>query len=108
MARLVKQFRYYGENNSKNYPDEANYATLAAGNIFNDYRPVTQLGIQGTPGIKFYINNSITPIMMGDTGIYEVDLQGLGSINSIRFDRNSLAIMDDYNPLMVDIIYEGG
>lgn len=108
MARLVKQFRYYGDVSAKNYPDEANYATLAAGNIFNSYRPVTQMGIQGTPGIKFYINNSLNPIIMGDTGIYEVDLQGLGTIDSIRFDRDSLALMDEYNPLLVDIIYEGG
>lgn len=108
MARLVKQFRYYGDGSLKNYPDEANYATLAAGNIFNDYKPVVQMGIQANPGVRFYVNNSITPVMIGNTGIYEIDLEGLGTIDQIRFDRDSLSSMDEHNPLMIDIIYEGG
>lgn len=107
MARLVKQFRYYGAESTKNYPEETTYAALAAGNIFANYSPVTQLGIQADPGVKFYVNNSTAPIMIGDTGIYELDLEGLGTISAIRFDRNNLAAVTEAGPIMIDIIYEG-
>lgn len=111
MTRLIKQFRYYGLqgtlNNPKNYPEDTTYAALAAGNIFKNYNPVVQLGIQATPGTKFYINNSTTPIMVGATGIYELDLEGLGSIASIKFDRTSLNDITEETPLMIDIVYEG-
>ena len=56
MARLVKQFRFYGADNAKNYPEVCTYQALAAGNIFKNYSPVTQLGIQADPGFKFYLN----------------------------------------------------
>ena len=108
MARLVKQFRYYGPNHSKNYPEQVNYSSLAAGNIFANYNPVTQLGIQAEPGVKFYVNYSTDPIMIGDTGIFELDLEGLGTITSIRFDRNDLEAVKDTGPILIDIIYEGG
>ena len=35
MARLVKQFRYYGETSPLNYPENVTYAALATGNIFS-------------------------------------------------------------------------
>lgn len=107
MARLVKQFRYYGEDSTSNYPEETTYQALAVGNIFHSYSPVTQLGIQADPGTKFYINNSTSPIMIGDTGIYELDLEGLGTISSIRIDKSDLAAITSLNPIMIDIIYEG-
>ena len=113
MARLVKQFRYYGYENDNadlNYPEEVNFHSLATGNIFANYSPITQLGIQSDPDLKFYVNNSMDPIYIGATGIYEVDLQGLGTISSIRIDRDSLRSIDyatKKNSLLIDIIYEG-
>lgn len=111
MTRLIKQFRYYGlvngNDNPKNYPEDTTYAALAAGNIFKNYNPVIQLGIQAPPGTKFYINNGMTPVMIGKTGIYELDLEGLGSIASIKFDRNSLNATSEQTPIMIDIVYEG-
>jgi len=108
MARFVKQFRYYGSNSSSNYPAEVSWSALATGNIFEATPNITQLGIQTYPGLKFYVNNSANPIMVGATGIYELDLEGLGSINSIRIDRNSLDEIDHgKDPIMIDIIYEG-
>ena len=43
-----------------------------------------KLGIQAPPGTKFYINSSTSPIMVGRTGIYELD----ESINviSLKFE----------------------
>ncbi len=114
MARLIKQFRYYGytdENQSANYPNVVTYAALATGNIFANYAPIIQLGIQSDPDVKFYVNNGSTPVAIGATGIYELDLEGLGSISSIRFDRDSLNSIDyanKGNSILIDIMYEGG
>ena len=113
MARLVKQFRYYGDgdaNSVLNYPDNVTYAALATGNIFQKTPAITQLGIQADPDLRFYVNNSVDPIYVGATGIYEIDLEGLGTISSIRIDRDSLRNIDyatKRNSLMIDIIYEG-
>lgn len=110
MARLVKQFRYYGDGNTLNYPSDVTYAALATGNIFRKTPAITQLGIQADPDLRFYVNNSVDPIYVGATGIYEIDLEGLGTISSIRIDRDSLKNIDyntKKNCLMIDIIYEG-
>ena len=45
--------------------------------------------------------------MIGLTGIYELDLEGLGTISSIRVNREDLAAVDEGNPIMIDIVYEG-
>ena len=110
MARQVKQFRYYGANDVRNYPDEVSYAALLSGNIFQQYAPIISLGIQGSPDLKFYINQSSNPIMLGVTGIYELDIDGITTLSSIRIDKESLnnITADNANPLMIDIIYEGG
>jgi hypothetical protein len=39
---------------------------------------ISQLGIQGRPGTSFYLNGSTLPIVLGETGIYEIDLQNYG------------------------------
>lgn len=109
--KYIKQFRYYGENNEKNYPQYSNYyGMLYKGNILQGLGVVSQLGIQARPETKFYLNNSPHPIIVGKTGIFELDLEGRGVITSIRFDQSSLA---DYNApnntdrLLIDVVYEG-
>jgi hypothetical protein len=56
------------------------------------------------------LNNSNNPIIIGYTGIYELDLNGLSEITSIKIDMSSLnsinKITNGY--LIVDIIYEDG
>ncbi len=110
MAKFVKQFRYYGVNNPKNYPTETTYANLVSGNIFRDYTPIVSLGIQSAPDLKFYLNDSEYGAMVGATGIFELDVDGLTTIASIRIDETSLRNITETNsnPLMIDIVYEGG
>jgi hypothetical protein len=59
------------------------------------------------PGTKFYLNNSASPIIIGYTGIYELDLEGVAEITSISFDRDSLSAINNINNayLIVDAIY---
>lgn len=111
MAKQVQQFRYYGENH-KNNSQGISMGSLVNGSIFGKYHNITQLGIQALPGTRFFLNNPSSKnnaIIVGSTGIYELDLQGLAEIISIKFDRQSIqAINDNYNAyLIVDIIYEG-
>jgi hypothetical protein len=52
-----------------------NLSDLIYQNIFAGYGNITQMGIQAPRGTTFYLNNASNyPIVIGDTGIYEIDL----------------------------------
>lgn len=108
MAKKVKQFRYYSNGSDNNYPLGLTNRQLISGSAFNNYMPIVQLGIQTMPGTKLYLNGSNNPIIIGSTGIYELDLQGLTQINSLQFDANSVTLINNNQSayLIVDIIYE--
>lgn len=109
MAKQIKQYRYYGEGHTNNQPpNKIALRNLVSGSIFAQYMPITQLGIQALPGLKFYLNNSTDPIVIGQTGIYELNLEGLAEINALSFDAQSIeAIIQNGNAyLIVDTIYD--
>lgn len=108
----IKQIRFYGDKNEKNFPEGLMIEDLSFGNILKGYGPITQLGIQGRPGTAFYLNSggeNFFPITLGETGIYEIDLENYGQIYSINFFKKSL---EDYYDntgygLLIDFIFEG-
>lgn len=107
--KYLKQFVFYGEDNNKNFP---NNLTAWTHNLLSAYAQVSHLGIQGIPGTTFYLNQNGDPITIGITGVYEIDLQGVGFINKLSFDRSILLRNYNNNPnpdhrLIVDIVYEG-
>lgn len=114
--RQIKQFRYFRDYKkeeqslSKNYPLELNANELYAGNIFYNYTPITQIGIQGLPGTIFYLNDPTrqNPIIIGYTGMYELDLEGYAEINSLQFELESIRRIanSDNAYLIIDIIYD--
>lgn len=112
MAKVIKQYRYYGENNSKNQPlNEISLETLESGSVFfseEGLGSITQLGIQSLPGTMFYLNNAKNPTIIGATGIYELDLEGFSEVNSLRFDKTSISIINDIGSayIIVDALYE--
>lgn len=108
MAKKVKQYRYYGSNDSRNWPSSVKYQTIVSGSVFQKEMPVIQLGIQALPGTKFYLNNSNNPIIIGYTGIYELNLEGIAEVTSLAFDAKSVeAINKSSNAyLIVDVIYK--
>ena len=112
MAKHVKQFRYYGETdkNTKNYPKKLSVRQLVSGSAFSDFMPIIQLGIQGLPGTKFFLNNANNPVIIGNTGIYELELEGLSEIIALTFEKKSIDMIDKNSNayLIVDIIYEDG
>ena len=109
MAKHVMQFRYYEDNHTNSQPVELNAGQLVNGTVFAKYLPFTQLGIQALPGTRFYLNDNIEgSVIVGSTGIYELDLEGISKINSLYFDSKSLKLITD-NPnafLIIDVIYE--
>lgn len=87
----IKQYRYNGSD------------TKWSQNIFSDLEggEVTQLGIQAKPGTIFYINGSNNELMVGTTGIYELDLTGLAAITQLKFKS-----LNNNDRVIVDIVYD--
>ena len=113
MARKVQQIRYYGDHKSdsdKNQPTGLTGNRLRSGSIFSQYTPMKQIGIQTMPGVKFYLNNSIEPIIIGSTGIYELNVENLTEITALSFDTTSINMINETpstSYIIVDILYEG-
>ena len=111
MAKHIMQFRYYNDEQGNNQPENLKAKNLVEkeNNVFSKYTPITQLGIQALPGTRFILNENIEgPVIIGSTGIYELDLEGISKINSLRLDPKSLDLIAD-NPnafLIIDVIYE--
>lgn len=109
MAKKIQQVRFYpGSPEGKNYPDNITIATLKSGNAFVNYLPIVQLGIQTLPGVVFYLNGANDGIIVGSTGIYEIDVTDGAQITGLKFDEASLRMIDASGSgyLIVDILYE--
>lgn len=109
MARKVYQFRYYGDSSNKNQPNNLTGAKLRSGSAFKDRLPIKQLGIQTMPGVKFYLNNSVDPIIIGSTGIYELNVENLTEITALNFDLTAINMINNSpstSYIIVDILYD--
>ena len=109
MAKKIHQIRYYGDKNSKNYPAGLTAASLAQGLAFSQYLPIVQLGIQTLPGMKVYINSHDKPVVIGQTGIYELSVDGMSYITNLAFDPITLSLINKNQTntyLIVDFLYE--
>lgn len=122
MAKAIHQFRFYSDSPSegRNEPSGLDYTNaggmtaFASGSLFDGtkggkkYVPILQLGIQSIPGTYFYLNGGLDPIIIGSTGIYELDLTGEVEISKLEFELESLQRINSMQNgyLIVDIIYE--
>lgn len=109
-TRKIKQLRYYYDDCPKNagYQKSAQYCNETS---FSYFAPIEQLGIQTLPGTKFYLNQSLDPIIIGGTGMYELDLRNTTAIlSSLRFDVESMETIKtlDNGYLIIDLVYTGG
>ena len=94
-----------------NYPTTLTKASLVSGSIFNNITPITKLGIQAIPGTRFRINSNKDWIVIGMTGIYELDLLNTSAtIVKLQFDETSLDLIDQNKNayLIIDILSEQG
>ena len=106
MAKKLKQFRWYGTDNTNNSPS-ASLKEYADGTVFSSYYPIAQLGIQALPGTKFYLNGSVKPITIGVSGIYDLDIKNGARVTQLSFSQESLEAIGNNttNLLIVDILY---
>ena len=109
MAKQIKQLRFYKDGDSNNSPNQS-YKYYCDDTSFRYYAPIYQLGIQTLPGTKIYLNQSTTPIIIGASGIYELDLTNTtGILNSIRVDPTSMSTINNLDNayLIIDLVYGG-
>ena len=114
MQRYIKQFRYYGKNSTLNtnldIANKLNKESLANGGFINNYTPVVKLGIQTIPGVRFYLNGSDEAIIIGNSGLFELDLEDRIQITGLRFSPKSIDLIDSLatanGRLIIDIVYE--
>lgn len=112
--KKIKQFVFYGRKVRESlkkqcFPENLNTWSY---NLLENFGPVSHLGIQGEPGVIFYLNHGSDPISIGATGIYELNLEGIGHISALRFDMDTLKEKYDeqestLHRVLVDIVYEG-
>lgn len=120
MANKIRQYRFYNNKNgaNKNYPSsitinktttDVTYDYYTNGTVFENNFPILQLGIQAPPGTRFKINEG-DDIIIGTTGIFELDLEGKTEITKLMFDPVSMAFINanDNLSLIVDTIYDDG
>ena len=112
MANKVMQFRFYNEPQdgaaTKNVPADLTGDSLVNGSAFSSYTPKLQLGIQTLPGTMFYLSaGQPDPIIVGKTGIFELDLNGDADISNLHFDRSSIDLINDNDSayLIIDLLY---
>ena len=104
--KQIKQYRYYGAKNPKTFPTNLDNEKLTSGDLF-DGLAISQLGIQGRPNTKFVLNKSEFPIVLGETGIYELDLENRGTITSIAFiNDDTFKKYSSGDRLLIDIVFE--
>lgn len=71
---------------------------------------VEAIGIQALPGTRFKLNGAPGWVIIGPTGIFELNLMDKSFITSLSFDAASVRNMMDGPSgvaLLVDIIYQG-
>ena len=93
---------YFADNSEKN-------AIVSVMNDVNTYFQnctIVQVGIQALPGTKVYFNGGSDPVIIGFSGVFELDLTNSTFINSIMFDEDDLQNIADNSTaaLIVDFI----
>ena len=109
MTRDFNQIIYCHPDSNKN-TSGITAANLVSGTAFSRFLPLSQLGIRALPGTEFYVNGGTTPVIIGFSGLFEIDLTSGGSITSLRFDEKSIRAIEanDSAYLIVDMLGIGG
>lgn len=108
MASRVTQFRYYAEKNANNYPADLTWPGYCTQATFKKFSPIMQLGIQTLPGTKIYLNSSLEPIVIGSSGVFELDVTGTTAvITGLRVEQNSMEQIRDLpnGYIIIDMVY---
>lgn len=108
MAKKTWQYRFGGTD--PNIETGASNS-LVTGSAFKEQfsKGVEQIGIQALPGTRFKLSTGPDWVVIGTTGIYELDLTGRATITSLAFDAASIDVIKNNSglSLLVDIVYKG-
>lgn len=109
MTQFFKQIVFCNASSSHTTPG-VTMTNLVTGTVFDEYCPLSQLGVQAMPGTKLYLNGNSHPIIVGFTGVLSIDLSMGGEITSLCFDQESIKNINDNIEamLIVDMAYIGG
>lgn len=116
VKQQIKQFRFYNYNdelntqNPNNAPQVPSWRYYCDDTSFRYFAPIQQLGIQTLPGTKIYLNQSTTPIIIGASGVYELDLTNTTAIlNSLRVAPDSMQTINNIDNayLIIDLVCGG-
>lgn len=100
---------YYYQTQILNYPPTLYSGNLISGSAFANCVPIVKLGIQSLPGVRFRFNTNLEWIVLGATGLYEIDLrESSATIVDLKFDKTSIEVINNNKNayLIVDIMYE--
>ena len=93
------QVRYYGIDNPRNYPHD-----ITGDDLKSDITPflntegLTRVEVQGLPGACFNlsVNGEIAnKIMLGQIGIYHLDLKSNERITGLSFSSSTIEVIDN-------------
>ncbi len=109
MTQSFKQYIYCGRGSNHNFPLSLSAESLVNGSFLDNTLPISQLGISSLHGTKFYLNGGSIPVIVGFTGLFEIDLSAGGAITDIRIDQKSINEIErnDSAYLVIDIAYWG-
>lgn len=109
MVKDFNQIIYCNPSSDRNTPGITK-ESLVNGTAFTNYLPLSQLGVRALPGTQFYVNGGTKPVLIGFTGLFEIDLSNGGSITGLKFDESSIAAIEanDSAYLIVDMLGIGG
>ena len=110
MTQSFKQYIYCGRGSNHNFPLSLSAESLVNGSFLDSTLPISQLGISSLPGTKIYLNGGSVPVIVGFTGLFEIDLSASGGeITDIRVDPKSISEIErnDSAYLVIDIAYWG-
>ena len=96
MAKKIGQILFHGTESLTDF---------ITGTAFANYMPLNQLGIQGPPGTKFYLNGSVYPIIIGASGIFDLDIKNGARVTQLQFDQDDLRRVTENNFLIIDMLY---
>ena len=116
MANLIGQYRWFSDKSKLNSGDSNMVIKQPDGVVdysFKSYfenKIIKQLSIQTMPGVKFFLNEYKEPVMVGATGIFELDITAGTEIYFLRFHSKSIEAIErlDNAYVIVDIVYEEG
>ncbi len=104
MVRHVAQYRYGFD------PANISYSELVGRDANSPLmgKSIIQLGIQAPSGVRFYLNGEsgmMDGIVIDNTNLYELNVDGMTIITDITFDANTL--QNNKDRIIIDIVYEG-